>query len=93
MTIFRVYNKLVEVIIHQSVVVILSLLIIPIIYSFMPLPKKKHLNHLERTWIENVVNWMEKAVKEQRITIYIASVVIIIFGSFFKTFPGMRCKS
>jgi predicted RND superfamily exporter protein len=59
---------------------ILALLIIPIIYSFMPLPKKKHLNHLERRWIENVVNWMERMVKEQRITIYIASVVIIILG-------------
>ncbi len=59
---------------------ILALLIIPIIYSFMPLPKKKHLNHLERKWIENVVDWMERAVKEQRITIYIASVVIIILG-------------
>jgi hypothetical protein len=59
---------------------VLALLIIPIIYSFMPLPKKKHLNHLERRWIENVVDWMEKAVKEQRITIYIASVVIIILG-------------
>ena len=46
----------------------------------MPLPKKKHLNHLERRWIENVVNWMERAVKEQRITIYIATVAIIILG-------------
>jgi len=59
---------------------ILALLIIPIIYSFMPLPKKKHLNHLERKWIENVVNWMEITVKEKRITIYIASVIVIILG-------------
>ncbi len=59
---------------------ILALLIIPIIYSFMPLPKKKHLNHLERKWIENVVNWMEKTVKEQRITIYFATVIIIVLG-------------
>ena len=27
---------------------ILALLIIPILYSFMPLPQKKHLNHLEK---------------------------------------------
>ena len=59
---------------------ILALLIIPIIYSFMPLPKKKHLNHLERKWIENVVDWMERTVREQRISIYIATVVIIILG-------------
>ena len=59
---------------------VLALLIIPIIYSFMPLPKKKHLNHLERRWIENVVDWMERTVREQRISIYIATVVIIILG-------------
>ena len=59
---------------------ILALFIIPIIYSFMPLPKKKHLNHLERRWIENVVNWMEKTVKEQRIGIYFATVFCIILG-------------
>jgi len=57
---------------------VLALLIIPILYSFMPLPKKKHLNHLETKWIENVVNWMEKMVKNQRITIYFATVIVII---------------
>ena len=59
---------------------ILALLIIPIIYSFMPLPKKKHLNHLEKQWMENVVKWMEHMVRHKRITVYIATVIIIIFG-------------
>jgi predicted RND superfamily exporter protein len=59
---------------------ILALLIIPIIYSFMPLPKKKHLNHLERRWIENVVDWMERMVRNQRITIYFATVIVIVLS-------------
>lgn len=59
---------------------ILALLIIPILYSFMPLPQKKHLNHLEKRWMENVVNWMEHTVKKQRISIYITTVVIIILS-------------
>ena len=59
---------------------ILALLIIPIIYSFMPLPKKKHLSHLEKKWIDNVVNWMEEMVRYKRITIYITTVVVIILG-------------
>ncbi|MEO9571562.1 MAG: MMPL family transporter [Polaribacter sp.] len=59
---------------------ILALLIIPILYSFMPLPKKKHLNHLEKRWIENVVDWMEKMVRNRRITIYFATVIVIIGG-------------
>ncbi|MCG1035393.1 efflux RND transporter permease subunit [Polaribacter sargassicola] len=59
---------------------ILALLIIPVIYSFMPLPKEKHLNHLETKWIENVVNWMESTVKNNRISIYFATVIVIIAG-------------
>ncbi len=59
---------------------ILALLIIPIIYSFMPLPKKKHLNHLEKKWIENVVDWMESMVRKHRITIYITTVIVIVLG-------------
>ena len=59
---------------------ILALLIIPIIYSFMPHPKKKHLNHLERRWIENVVNWMEKMVREQRIAVYFTTVLFIVLS-------------
>jgi predicted RND superfamily exporter protein len=59
---------------------ILALLIIPVIYSFMPLPKKKHLSHLETKWIENVVNWMEKMVKNQRITIYFTTVLVIVLS-------------
>ncbi len=57
---------------------ILALLIVPVLYSFMPLPKKKHLSHLETKWIENVVNWMEKMVKSRRITVYFATVILII---------------
>jgi len=59
---------------------ILALMIIPIIYSFMPLPKKKHLNHLEKRWIDNVVKWMEHMVRNKRITVYISTVIIIIAG-------------
>ncbi|QMU63489.1 MAG: MMPL family transporter [Flavobacteriaceae bacterium] len=59
---------------------ILALMIIPILYSFMPLPKKKHLSHLEKRWMEGVVNWMEKMVKEQREVIYISTVIVIILG-------------
>jgi predicted RND superfamily exporter protein len=57
---------------------ILSLLIIPIIYSFMHKPKDKHLEHLERKWIDAIVNWMEQTVRHRRIAIYISTVCIIV---------------
>jgi len=59
---------------------ILALLIIPVSYSFMPLPKKKHLNHLEKKWMGNVVAWMERMVKNHRVIIYITTVIVIIFS-------------
>ncbi len=57
---------------------ILALLIIPILYSFMPLPKHKHLKHLERKWIDAIVNWMESIVRNHRITVYALTMVLII---------------
>ncbi|WP_268224796.1 efflux RND transporter permease subunit [Sinomicrobium oceani] len=57
---------------------ILSLLIIPIIYSFMSLPKKRHLKHLNKRWIGGFVNWMEKTVKHRRIEIGICSIVLLV---------------
>ncbi len=57
---------------------ILSLLIIPIVYSFMPLPKTKHLKHLNKRWIDTFVNWMERIVRERRITVYVVSLILLI---------------
>ncbi len=59
---------------------ILSLLIIPIIYSFLPLPKTKHLKHLNKRWIDTFVNWMENIVREKRITVYIASISLLVIS-------------
>jgi len=56
----------------------LSLVIIPIIYSYMPIPKDKHLKHLNKRWIGTFVDWMEKMVKNRRITIYIASIILLV---------------
>ncbi len=57
---------------------VLALLIIPIIYSFMPLPKEKHLKHLERKWIEKAVKWMESIVRNHRFTVYATTIALII---------------
>ncbi len=57
---------------------VLSLLIIPIIYSFMSLPKDKHLKHLNTKWIETFVSWMERIVRERRISVYIVSIALLL---------------
>jgi len=57
---------------------ILSLVIIPIIYSYMPLPKDKHLKHLNKQWIGGFVDWIERMVRHHRIAIYISSVCLLV---------------
>jgi len=57
---------------------VLSLLIIPIIYSYLSLPKTRHLRHLNKRWIDAFVNKMEHIVREKRIAVYIVSLLLLI---------------
>jgi predicted RND superfamily exporter protein len=57
---------------------ILCLLIIPIIYTFLPYPKDRHLEHLNKRWIGGFVDWIERMVKHKKITIYATAVVLVI---------------
>ena len=59
---------------------ILSLLIIPITYSLMSLPKKKHLKHLKNKSIDYFVRWMENKVRKKRVNVYIVSLIGLIIG-------------
>ncbi|WP_042496553.1 efflux RND transporter permease subunit [Algibacter lectus] len=59
---------------------ILCILIIPIIYSFLPYPKDRHLEHLNKRWIGGFVNWMERMVRQKRIAIYITSVILLVLS-------------
>jgi predicted RND superfamily exporter protein len=57
---------------------LLCLLSIPIIYSFMPMPKDKHLEHLNKRWINKIVDWMEYMVRHKKIAIYATALIILI---------------
>ena len=57
---------------------ILCLLVITIIYSYLPQPKERHLKHLGKGWSDSLVNWMVRMVKTRRVTIYMASVAILV---------------
>jgi predicted RND superfamily exporter protein len=57
---------------------ILCLLIIPIIYTFLPFPKDRHLEHLNKRWIGGFVDWMERMVKHKKITIYTTAIILIM---------------
>ena len=57
---------------------ILCLLIIPIIYGFMPMPKEKHLEHLNKRWINRLGDWIEHTVKHKNIAIYSISLILLV---------------
>ena len=57
---------------------ILCLLIIPIMYTFLPYPKERHLEHLNKRWIGAFVDWMVNMVKNKKITIYITTLILIV---------------
>lgn len=56
---------------------VLSLLLIPIIYSFMRIPKPKHLRHLSSDRITKLVKWMENTVKHHRFAVYAVAVTAL----------------
>ncbi len=59
---------------------LLSLLIIPIFFSYTPAPIPRHLGHLEREYLNSFMNWIVKTVKYNRVGVYITSVILLIFG-------------
>ena len=59
---------------------LLSLLIIPIAYSFSGIPNKKHLKHLENVSIKKIVKWLEDRVRKERLKTYIISLISLILG-------------
>jgi uncharacterized protein len=57
---------------------ILSLLLIPIIFSFLPAPTERHVKHLENTFVNRVVRLFEYLAVNHRMKTYSAAVVITV---------------
>lgn len=66
--------------INIVVLFLLCITVIPIIYSFMPLPKERHLQHLNKKYIASLVKWFEHVVKNKNVTVYVVSVILLIFS-------------
>nr|WP_315124064.1 MMPL family transporter [uncultured Capnocytophaga sp.] len=58
----------------------ISLLLIPIIYSYMPIPKEKHLRHLHRNWIGGLIKFIENTVKHHRIAVFTTAIALLILS-------------
>jgi predicted RND superfamily exporter protein len=58
-------------------VFVLSILIIPIVFSFLKAPKKRHTKHLENKLMIKVVDFLEYLIKFHRKAIYIVTVIVV----------------
>jgi len=62
------------------VIYILSLLLIPIFFSFFSPPAKTHIKHLDRKWVVSIVNYLIFLVKHRRSRIYRVTVLFVLFS-------------
>ncbi|MNS61956.1 Multidrug resistance protein MexB [compost metagenome] len=59
----------------------LCLIVIPIYYSYQPVPKKKHLKHLSRNYTKIFIAWIEKMVKYNRRHVYLAAIFLFLVST------------
>jgi predicted RND superfamily exporter protein len=58
----------------------LSLLLIPIFFSYIPSPIARHLGHLERESLTAFLQWIIRTVKYNRLGVYITAICLMVFG-------------
>jgi len=56
---------------------LISITSIPILYSFMKVPNKKHLRHLKNKTVQKFIKILEHVVKHKKINTYTSSLVLI----------------
>ena len=71
--------------VNIMLVYILSLVFIPIVYSYLPPPKLSHTKHLDSIRLKKVMNWCNEVVYHHRKSIYIITVllcIVSVWGAF-----------
>jgi predicted RND superfamily exporter protein len=61
---------------------VFGLLLVPIIFSWMPAPKSRHLSHLERRWLDRAVETIVMLSKQHRTAIYITTFCVTMLAVF-----------
>lgn len=66
--------------INSMAVFFLSLLIFPIVYSFLPPPAEKHLDHLDTPWLNRTLDALVRLVTYRRKAIYITTIALTVLS-------------
>ncbi|MFW5754024.1 MAG: efflux RND transporter permease subunit, partial [Marinilabiliaceae bacterium] len=68
--------------INILVVFVLSILLIPIIFSFLPDPKERHVKHLDRPFLEKVLHKLVHISLNHKRAVFAGSLGLLIVGGF-----------
>ena len=60
----------------------ISICLVPIVYSFLPDPKEKHIKHLDRKWMYSFVSSLIKFSKFYRKQVYISTFILLLLGGY-----------
>jgi uncharacterized protein len=58
----------------------ISLLVFPIVYSFLPPPTEKHLGHLNSPWLESILDNLVRLVMYKRRAVYAITILVTALG-------------
>lgn len=64
---------------------VISIILIPAVFSYLPEPNSRHLKHLDFKGINGVLDWLEFIVTKRRKFIFITSLIVLVvavYGSF-----------
>ncbi len=59
---------------------IISIILIPAIYSYLHIPRSKHLRHLEKKWLSGFIDWLIFMVKRKKVLIFSVALTAIVFS-------------
>ncbi len=59
---------------------VLSMIVIPVVHSYIPPPKDRHIRHLERGSVQGFMTWVLNTVKYNRFSIYVAAILLLVIS-------------
>ena len=66
--------------INVMMVFVISIVLIPIYYSFARAPKERHYKHLEKRWIKGFIDWLIRTTMYHRKWVYTALIGLLIIA-------------
>lgn len=58
----------------------LCIIVIPIFHSYIPAPRDRHIEHLDRGYVKSFMDWILRNVKENRFSIYVVAVSLLVIS-------------